>query len=412
MDEPAIRAESLGVGGAEARSKAAVATVRSEPTAPQPAGRRWPRVVGRVTAPETGPTLLVVGGLHGNEPAGLLGLERVFARLGETGLARGEFVGLAGNLEALAAGRRYIDEDLNRMWQPPRLEALRSVEPASAEERQLQELDHEIRALAARARGDVYTLDLHTISGPGPAFVVLDDTLLNRRFANRFPVPLVFGLEEELSGTMSHYLTAEGIIPVGFEAGQHEEEEAAERAQAAIWIALEAAGLLADGRAEFTAARRRLKAESRELPIVVEVRYRHAIAPEDEFRSQPGLVSFQPVCSGDWLASDRSGRVRAPLSGLILMPLYQEQGEDGYFLARPVRPFWLRLSERVRSWRLERFLHWLPGVRRHPEHEGAFVVDRRIARWDALQLFHLLGFRRRGAVERYLVMARRRQGGG
>ena len=110
--------------------------------------------------------------------------------------------------------------------------------------------------------------------------MVIDDTLLNRRFANRFPVPLVLGLDEELSGTMAHHLTAEGVIPVGFEAGQHDEDEAAERAEAAIWIALEAAGLLADGHAEFTAARRRLEDESRDLPLVVEVRYRHAITPD------------------------------------------------------------------------------------------------------------------------------------
>ena len=386
-------------------------TVQSEVVEGSVAGRSWPRIVGHVTAPEAGPTLLVVGGLHGNEPAGLLGLERVFARLDQIGgLARGEFVGLAGNLQALSAGRRFIDEDLNRIWLEPRLQALGAGDPVSVEESELRELDHQVNETLARARGEVYALDLHTISGPGPAFVVIDDTLLNRRFANRFPVPLVLGLDEELSGTMAHHLTAEGVIPVGFEAGQHEEGAAAERAEAAIWIALEAAGLLADGHAEYTAARRRLEDESRDLPIVVEVRYRHPITPEDGFRSLPGLVSFQPVRAGEPLASDRGGEVRSPLNGLVLMPLYQEQGEEGFFLVHPVRPFWLRLSEKIRPWRLERFLHLLPGVRRHPEREGAFIIDRRIARWEALQFFHLLGFRRRGAAERYLVMARRRQG--
>ena len=396
---------------AEAEGGAHTATARVEAAVQAPEARSWPRVVGRVVAPDAGPTLLVVGGLHGNEPAGLLGMERVFARLGEVGgLSRGEFIGLAGNLEALAAGCRFVDEDLNRIWLEPRLSALRTDEPVSVEESELRELDREVNAALARARGEVYALDLHTISGPGPAFTVIDDTLLNRRFANRFPVPLVLGLDEELSGTMAHHLTAEGVIPVGFEAGQHEEDAAAERAEAAIWIALRAAGLLADGHAESGAARERLKGESRGLPYVVEVRYRHPITPEDGFRSRPGLVSFQPVRSGEPLASDRSGDVRAPLGGMVLMPLYQEQGEEGFFLVHPVRPFWLRLSERVRPWRLERLLHWLPGVRRHPEQEGAFVIDRRIARWEALQIFHLLGFRRRGEVERYLVMARRRQG--
>ena len=402
--------ESLGVGGAEASGGAASATVRADLERAPSAGRSWPRVVGHLRADEPGPTLVVVGGLHGNEPAGLHGLERVLEQLGDSRLARGELLGLAGNLEALAFGRRFIDEDLNRMWQMPRIEALREVEPASVEERELQELDREISEMAARARGEIYAIDLHTISGPGPAFVVIDDTLLNRRFANRFPVPLVFGLEEELGGTMAHYLTAAGMIPVGFEAGQHEEGEAAERAEAAIWIALEAAGLLPDGHAEFVEARRRLKRESRGLPIVVEVRYRHAITPEEGFRSRPGLISFAAVKQGQPVASDRNGEVVAPLSGLMLMPLYQEQGEDGFFVVSSVRPFWLRLSERVRPLRLERFLHWLPGVRRHPDYEGAFIIDRRIARWEALQVFHLLGFRRRGAAERYLVMARRSQG--
>ncbi|MFQ5349666.1 MAG: succinylglutamate desuccinylase/aspartoacylase family protein [Thermoanaerobaculia bacterium] len=402
--------ESLGVESAEAEGGTHTSAMPGGPVAQGLALRRWSRVVGHVTAPEPGPTLFVVGGLHGNEPAGLMGLERVFARIGEVGLARGEFIGVAGNLEALAVGRRFVDEDLNRIWLRPRLEALRTNEPVSVEERELRELDEQLRATLARARGEVYGLDLHTISGPGPAFVVIDDTLLNRRYANRFPVPLVLGLDEELSGTMAHHLTAEGVIPVGFEAGQHEESAAAERAEAAIWIALEAAGLLADGQAEFTAARRRLLNESRGLPFFVEVRHRHAIIPGDGFRSRPGLISFQPVESGEPLADDHSGEIRAPLDGMVLMPLYQEQGEDGFFLVRPVKAFWLRLSERVRPWRLERFLHWLPGVHRHPDHDGAFIIDRRIARWEALQIFHLLGFRRRWTADRYLVMARRRQG--
>ena len=401
--------ESLGVRRAEAAAEAHAPAAAGE----APGTRSWPRVIGRVTAPEVGPTLLVVGGLHGNEPAGLLGLERVFARLDEIGgLARGEFVGLAGNLEALAVGRRFIEEDLNRIWLQPRMEALRGGQPMSVEEGELIELDRQVNEALARARGEVFALDLHTISGPGPAFVVIDDTLLNRRFANRFPVPLVLGLDEELSGTMAHHLTAEGVIPVGFEAGQHQEGAAAERAEAAIWIALEAAGLLADGHAEFAAARRRLAEESRGLPFVVEVRYRHPIDPRDRFRSRRGLVSFQRVRAGEPLASDQAGEVRAPLGGMILMPLYQEQGEEGFFLVSRVAPFWLRLSERVRPWRLERFLHWLPGIRRHPEQAGAFIIDRRVARWEALQIFHLLGFRRRGSAERYLVMGRRRQGRG
>ena len=37
------------------------------------------RVVGRVRSSEPGPTLMVVAGIHGNEPASVLAARRVFA---------------------------------------------------------------------------------------------------------------------------------------------------------------------------------------------------------------------------------------------------------------------------------------------------------------------------------------------
>ncbi|MGH9464693.1 MAG: hypothetical protein ACRD0X_03540, partial [Thermoanaerobaculia bacterium] len=73
-----------------------------------------PRVLGDAGSAATGPTLLVVAGVHGNEPAGIVATERVFARLALGPALQGRLLGLAGNLGALAAGRRYLLEDLNR----------------------------------------------------------------------------------------------------------------------------------------------------------------------------------------------------------------------------------------------------------------------------------------------------------
>lgn len=46
----------------------------------------------------------------------------------------------------------------------------------------------------------------------------------------------------------------------------------------------------------------------------------------------PGFVSFQAIRMGEEVGKDRSGPVRAPCSGLILMPLYQPQGESGFYV--------------------------------------------------------------------------------
>jgi succinylglutamate desuccinylase len=359
---------------------------------------------------ESGPTLICLAGLHGNEPAGLSAFLRVQERLTSEpdGLA-GHLIGLTGNRQALAKNRRFLVHDLNRIWHRDRVAALRSTPvPVEAEDQELRELDYALQSVLDEARGRVFLLDLHTTSGPGGAFAILDDTLPNREIAMDFPVPLVLGLEEELGGTLAAYSTALGITVVGFEAGQHDDPLAVAQAEAAIWIALDSCAVLQPGsRVEVEQARRLLAASNGESSRFVEVRFRHHIDRQDGFEMKPGLSNFRPVHAGEVLASSSSGPITAPQAGLLLMPLYQDQGEDGFFLVREIQPVWLSVSKALRGLGMEKILHLLPGVRRHPELPGSFIVDRRYARWLARQLFHLLGFRRVGREGRTLVMSQR-----
>lgn len=353
--------------------------------------------------------LVAVAGLHGNEKSGPEALSIIFDEFADLHLDRGMLIGLAGNRRALARGVRYLAEDLNRAWLPARVQGLREGrQPVNPEESEIAELDRALRTARREGVGGAFALDLHSTSGPGKAFTTLDDSLVNRDFAFSFPVPSVVGLEEELSGTLLGFLTHEGWTNACFESGQHEEEEAVVRARAAIWIAMEAAGLVERGvRPEVEAAYDALHAEHRGMPRVVSVRSRRHIDPEDDYRSEPGLASFQPVHAGQILGRDRSGAVRAAEDGLLLMPLYQEQGHEGFFLVRPVKMFWLRLSSLLRRLHLNRIVHWLPGVHRHPNVENTFIVNRRYARWRTMEIFHLLGFRRVGVDGDRLIVERR-----
>jgi len=407
------------------------------------AGLQVSRVIGSMEGPgpgaDQGPLLICVAGLHGNEPAGVLALERVFRTLrteAERGVSpvMGRFVGLAGNLQALERRCRFVDLDLNRLWTVPYLERARNGhgaggdgspdngpdkgQPASpdaarpAEDRELVELASRLGEILGgipeARRHEVFLLDLHTASGPGPAFTVLDDTLPNREFALDLQAPVVLGIEEELDGTLMHYVSDLGFTAVGFEGGRHDDPAAVDRAEAAVWIALETSGVLPPEHPRIARSCELLAEASRDFPRVVEVLYRHVLAPGDGFRIDRGLAGFDRVKAGRVLGTDRQGSIAARESGLVLMPLYQDQGDEGFFLVRPVHPLWLSVSKAVRRLHLERLLHWLPGVRRHPELPKSFVVDRKIARWVAPELFHLLGFRRQGSAEsRYLVMSRR-----
>jgi len=93
---------------------------------------------------------------------------------------------------------------------------------------------------------------------------------------------------------------------------------------------------------------------------------------------------------------------------MVLLPLYQALGDDGFFLGREVRSFWLKLSAMLRRLRVGDYVHWLPGVRRDPGNDMQLLVNTQIARILPLQVFHLLGFRKRRWSGKDLVVSRRR----
>ena len=231
--------------------------------------------------------------------------------------------------------------------------------------------------------------------------MVIGDSLPNRRFAFDLQAPVILGLEEQLEGTLLNYLSEQGHVVIGFEGGQHASPSAVENHIAAIWSVLTTAGCLRSQDAP-----EKTPPEQPGFPIL-EIRYHHLLQAGDDFVMEPGFTNFQPVRRGQLLARDRHGQIRAQESGQILMPLYQGQGADGFFLVRTVQRFWLRLAVWLRRLRLERLLPLLPGVRRHPDQAATLIVEPRIARWFVMEIFHLLGFRKKRHRAGKLLVSRR-----
>lgn len=375
--------------------------------------KHYDRILGSQRGAQPGPTVIAMTGIHGNEKAGVEAGLRVLAWIAEhRPPIRGAVTVLAGNLTALALHRRYVDIDLNRAWTPEKMRTLAEQSPRDDEPAEAAE-QRELLAILGRAvedaRGPLVFLDLHTSSADGPPFLTIGDTLRNRRFARSFPLPLILGLEEQVDGALLELLNNYGFITVGVEAGRHEAADSVDRHEAVLWHALVAAGsIAAEDAPDLAPYRRLLERTSEFVPHVIEVRYRHPISATDLFRMEPGYKNFQRVSKGEMLARDRNGPVRCPEDGLILLPLYQGQGEDGFFLAREFRPFWWRLSRVARKLRLGRWVHLLPGVRRDPDDPEQLIVDTKVARFYPLEIFHLLGFRKRRQDGSVMRVSRRR----
>ncbi len=368
--------------------------------------RVLPRRIAEHAGPAPGPTLIVVGGLHANEPAGIEAARRVHARLDDQGLScyAGRLVSLRGNLAALALEapepwlrERYIDRDLNRLFVEP------SDEPGdSAEHRERAELIGELRELVSEACGEAYLLDLHTVSSASPAFIALEDSLPARRFASGLPLPKVLGLEEELTGLLMDYATNQlGCVSCIVEAGRHDDPRSADVHEAVILLAMARLGMLvpsvrtAAGEAPRDVV---VQASGGRSEHFYDVRERVAIGAVD-FAMQPGAVAFMPVRGDKTVVAVEDARpIKAGASGLLFLPNRQAQvrpGDDAFFVIARVGRAWLGLSAwlRGRAWVHRWALRLLPGVRARAGEPHAIVVAPEYAVLLRREVLHLLGYR-------------------
>jgi predicted deacylase len=295
------------------------------------------RLIDRLLGDEPGPTLVLVGGIHGNEPAGVNASRDVLAALRASGAkVRGEIVAFAGNVRGLAGKTRYLARDLNRLWTAEKIAGARATKEPQAELAELVELAAELEQVIARARGPVYAIDLHTTSAAGVPFSVIGASEARREFARHFHIPGLVGLEEALEGVLTSYLSTQGCVTMAVEGGQHDSPDAAVSLAAVVTVALKASGVvdaaavpaLADAEAHLAQARG-------DLPQMIASRY--AVEPALGFQMEPGFANIQRIRRGTLIAKDGSGEIRAPFDGLVLLPLYQAQGSDGFFYGRALR---------------------------------------------------------------------------
>ena len=369
-----------------------------------------PHLIAEFIGDAGGPTLMAFGSVHGNEAAGAAALERVAEALSSgSHEIHGRVYLFRGNTRAIAAGVRFIDSDLNRHWTGPNVVRNlpdTAIEPQLSEDREQAELLRDINDILALARDEVYAIDLHSTSAEGVPFATVGDTMRNRAFVQKFPVTVLLGIEEQLEGTLLEYLNNLGVVTLGYEGGQHYAESTIAVHEALTWRAMVNAAIVPE--AEHLKRYDRVLLNATKQPKIFEVRYRHAITAADGFEMLPGFNNFDPIDRGLQLAHDKRGMVVASEKGVILMPLYQKLGEDGFFIGREISPFWIWLSGMLRRMRVGGMMCLLPGVRRSGKDRDTLEVDTRIARFFPLQLFHLLGFRKLRWRENELVVSRRK----
>ena len=373
----------------------------------------YERLIGEYGDAKAGAMLVVVAGLHGNEPAGINAFGRVIERLhrDRPGM-HGRLMGFVGNRTALEREKRFIDTDMNRIWSAGSVAALRNANPDKLSVEQNEQRDL-IAHLAAVLNGHapVIILDLHSTSAYGAPFCIISDTLQNRRVAFPWSIPVILGLEEAIDGTIQEYFGSFGHVTAAVEGGQHRDPETVHHLESVLWITLVGSGFLREKDVvDYREHRRRLAQACSGLPSVVEVFHRHGVSANNGFEMRPGFRNFSPVRKGEPVARDQDGEVVAGANGMLILPNYQNVGSDGFFLGRRVRRFWLQLSTLARQTGLARLMPSVPGVRRDPADDTAMIVGPGAPRRLTCGIFRLLGYQKHHDAGGELVFRRRREG--
>ena len=371
------------------------------------------RLLGRISHGTEGPTAVFLCGTHGNETSGVFGVKRVLKELEEKHIpVKGELIAaFSGNLRALQEGVRFIDKDLNRGWVTDRMKKLGFMteedEMWGHEKKEQQELIDILQKVIGRAKGEVFVFDLHTTSSVSPPFCAISDTIRNRRIAVQVPVPTVVGFDEQTKGTFMNYVNEMGLTGVAFEAGEHFAAASVENQVSFIWMILSIIGCIdGDKIEEFDKHYSNLAKANFGQHKIFDLVYHHEIKEEDQFKMRPGYTTFDKIEKGEHIADDTNGPLRAPEAGNIFMPLYQKQGEDGYFIVAEKSKEWLDLSERMRLERDDEYLLNLPGVEQHPDDQHTLIIEEE-RYFEIRDRLHLMGYRRHRPLDGKIMITRR-----
>jgi succinylglutamate desuccinylase len=274
----------------------------------------------QIASPNPGPHVVITGGTHGNEPAGVKAIVELHHDItcNRVGLKRGKISFLLGNPKAFEKDVRYLDCDLNRHFTKPdasKVEGVRALEIKA-----FLGNHHDIEAL----------LDLHSVSiGDFILLVYPKGVAEDIEFAlkvSSIPLHFVFHAEH-MPGTLIEAARSHHIPGLIVECGNHYAKQAVDTARLHIYSFL-ATHLLIEGG----------DVPREPLPTTITIYESiQAIKPQAGFKFLiEDIKTGTRLKKGQKFAKDDRGYHIAPQDCHVVVPslLVKPTDEDAGFLGR------------------------------------------------------------------------------
>lgn len=263
---------------------------------------------------ENAPTLVFGFAIHGNEHGSLPALLRLQRELTRAP-ARSHITLLLGNVDAVRADERFLEEDFNRVFTFDR--------PASSLERKRAEL---VRPILDRAD---FFLDFHQTQTPtSQAFYTFpwsDELVAWARVLQMAKVGLTRPAGQAFSSglrCLDEYVRDRGKVALTIETGMRGQDELQAEL---VYQGARRAILAWDA---ITEKETSLAALAARAPEIAWYHTQHIIRSDGQsLRLKPGLENWTELEAGELLSAPGSVVVRSPSSGYALFPKYVKDGE-------------------------------------------------------------------------------------
>jgi len=292
----------------------------------------YERVIGNYHS-NNNKTMIFIAAIHGNENSGLIALKRFFEEIKKSNIKiEGTIIGLIGNLNALKKNTRYIDNDMNRMWTEKIMHSKSNNH--ISEKKELLILNSLIEKIISRkSTKKISIIDLHNTSSPSGVFTIVNNAK-ERKLAKHLNIPIIEDLFAKIKGSLANYYNQKNITSIVFEGGAIGDPAAVNNHESGIWTLLEKNGFIS----EKTIPKRilknlsNMKSFSQQVNGSYSVKYIHKIKKDHHFLMHPNIRNFEKVEKKQIIAEDKNGPIMSPMTGHVLMPLYQEQGQEGFYI--------------------------------------------------------------------------------
>lgn len=254
---------------------------------------------------KTGPTTIILVGVHGNERCGIDVIKELLPSLK---IQKGRVLIAYGNPKAIQENVRYIETNLNRLFKPEKI--------LSDKERKSYEFSR-VQFLKKYLDQADYLLDVHASLTPdSQRFVICEENA--KDIIKYLPVSLVVsGFDKVEPGGTDYYLNQRGKIGICIECGYFNDTSSKKITKESVISFLTACGNITGTTKEYSQTK---------------IAIRGLYSTKNNFVLARQFKDFEKIKTGEIIGKDGAEEIKMPINGIILFARNRNTSDEEAFL--------------------------------------------------------------------------------